>query len=1271
MTREWIEPIFDRTYGSVQDVQYNPDQENPKGAWNAVDLNRIEHNTAYCAEWMLEQKIVRTPPEISVREDGYWTSDMIPTKSEIDRILNNVRLLVELSSSNPAIADQLPNIYAATQINYVLANQIEFALDLMHDQPKLPLDYWTLKINYGIITQIVRDGGEVEIVSASEALVAEDEVVTILGTEYGDYAQFQDFKYWSGQADDIDLLENYQAKQTTFVMPYRDVEFTAVFETHIPRTLTLTNGYISTKNDPTAESGPTTGTYLAGDQVMIIANRAASGKAFYEWTGTEEALDQIVGVTSDEDPSTAILTMPDCDVTLEPFYINAGQHSVTVTNGTGGGWYNYKDYVSISASVPDHYGFDNWSGNTSYLSDIYSSYQSFRMGDENISFRAHYSYRYSYNDVQVIDGLITVNGSNVSQASGLKQTTSYTLVPTPPDETQGLYYWEIEGLGSVNTDAAGNCGNTFTVGDGNAIITGHYSILRTLTVINLGNNGETTTYSVAQGRKQRLTTASTVGNYKFNGWYEDNTRISTSTTYDVAMDEEDRTIEAKYDYYPTYTVTLVNRNNGGTTTTSQVLSGNYWSSSTTEEVGDYLLVGWNKNGTQVSTSTSYGFYVSGDTTIEVVYREKETYYLTVNNGSGSGYYKERESVSITANDGDFSHWTYSSLYSISSTTSKTTTVKLGRANGTITANYNMRAITVVTNSGTSTYDIRDGDSRNINSGTAPDTYEFSQWEVTSGDATLANAYASSTRVYAHSEDSTVTALYTPIPYFTVTMENGYIQNADGNWVESATLLRDSTNAIQMKPAPTGYQFLQWEIYVDGVLQTGEDANDVYEPLAETTRLRKLLRNVTLKATYYIPDPTVTYTLTIERKDGSVDQRDYPAGTDITIRASYPDEGMEFYKWTGDTAYVAGGIYKSESYVRMPAQNISIKENYVPEGYIPVYDLVMTNIYGECCYTTEYTDSETGETTVTENWVTRHEYEEGTEVKIRTTSIPNEYYFSAWTAKNHDTEEDARAVIEDLNEETTTLTMPGYDLDVEPSIGLKETYKLTVNNGGTSGFYYEGARADIYFNMEDTNNIHYEFIRWTGSTITELELYEGGMFNVTTPGDSNNPQYIKMPAKATEVTGTYKTKYRLTVNGGIIDKEEANQGYYETGITLTITADEAPTGMKFQYWEGDTDVLSSKYDATPTVTTITGTTTLTAVYSTDTNRNSIGYVESSLKDTSTIDNTSINIISGEIEIGFIITDSIGHIYIVTSIDSEANTSTIYRMTKTVQGGNVYG
>ena len=1270
MTKTWIPAIYDRTYGNVQDVALNPDQENPKGCWNAVDLNRIENNIAYCAEYMYEQKIVHTPITIVGPSFEEWTGDMIPTKSEIDRILNNTRLLVELSRSNPAIANELPTIYAATQINYILANDIEYALELMHTQPKLPLEYFEVTLNAGIILRVVKADGSTEEIGSNTALVAEDEVVTIRGVEYGEYSQYQTFTYWSGRAEDIGLLDNYEAQQTSFVMPYRAVELTANFETNIPRTLTLTNGYISIHKDPTAESGPSTGTYLAGDEIMIIANVAPSEKAFYEWTGTAEALKNIVGVTSDEDPSTAILTMPDCDVTLEPHYINAGQHRVTVTNGTGGGLYNYKDRVSISANVPSHYGFDSWSGDTSYLSDIYSAYQSFEMSDVNISFRANYSYRYSYNDVQVIDGLIRVNGQDVSEATGLRQSSSYTLVPTPPDASQGIDYWSIEGLGSASL-------TTFTVGDGNAIITGHYAPLQTLTVINRNNTGGTEAYSIVQGHTQTLTTNSTVGNYKFNGWYEGSTRLSTSTSYTVTMGTSNKTVEARYDYYETYTVTLVNRNNGGQTTTSQVLSGNYWSSSTNEEVGDYLFVRWLKDGVQVSTSTSYGFYVSANTTITCEYRPKETYHLTVNNGSGSGDYKERQAISITADEGDFSHWTYSNLYSIGSTTSRTTTVRLGRANGTVTANYNMRAITVVKNSGTTTTNVIEGNSLNIDSGTAPATYEFNHWEVTTGDATIANQYSSSTRVTAHSEDSTITAIYTPIPYFTVTMVDGYIWNGT-DWVTSATLLRNSTNAIKMKPAPTGHQFLQWEVYENGILQT--DANDVYSPLAETTQLRNLLRNITIKATYYIPDPTVTYTLSIERKDGTIEQRNYAVGVDVPIRASFPDQGMEFYKWTGDTAYVSGGIYESESAVRMPAQNTQIKENYVPEGYIPEYEVVMYNQYGKCRYTTETEDPDTHEIITTEHWVTRHSYPEGTEVMIKAEGWDAEYKFNYWKAYKRVLEqngEEVPEIIDDLYSTETTIIVPPYDVNIDPGIALKDTYKVLVNGGGTSGDYYEGKRVDIYFGMEDpTDNIRYQFKRWVKGATSEielynLELYDGGMFNVLTSGTPAVPQYIKMPAKRVELTATYDTLYKLHITNGTINTTSTSTEYYVPNTTVNITADPAPTGMRFQYWEGDTDHLGSKYDPTTTVTTVTGTTTLTAVYSTDSERNSVGYTTNDLKNTTTISNKDITVISGEIEVGFVFTDSNGHIYVITSIDSSTDISTVYRLTKIVQGGNIYG
>ena len=1215
MTRTWITPIYDRTYADVQAVQYNPDQTNPKGCWNATDLNRIEKNTAYCAEWIYEQRIVSTPPDITVRENNYWQQNMIPSKTEIDRICNNVRLLVELSSTNPAIANQLPTIYASTQPNYVLANQIEFALDLMHNQPRLPLDYFRVSITHGVVKSVLRDDGTLEIINSNEALVAEDEIVTIRGVEYGEDAQYQMFNYWSGQAADLALLDNYQSQETTFEMPWgRAIEFTANFETHIPRTLTITNGYISPTKNPRDESGPTTGTYYAGDEIMIIANIAASGKAFYEWTGTEAALDHITGVTNAEDPSTCILTMPDCDVNLAPHYINAGQHSVTVNGGSGGGWYNYKDYVFISANTPSHYAFSHWSGATSYLRDIYSASQSFQMSDVNISFTANFVYVYSYNDLQIIDGLIRINGNDVAQASNIRQGTSQTLVPTPPDNTQGIDYWSIEGYGDIETDYLGNQTNTFVVGDGNAIITGHYAPLRALTVLNINNNGGTSTSNIVQGRKTRITTNEIVGDYIFQNWTSGSTVVSTGyrdgsiMRYDLTMPSNDMTITTNYRLRNQVTVTI-----------------NY--------------------GTHTETVTM----------------------------------QERASRSITADTAPtgqhFLRWDYSGLYSVNDRYASTTSFVTNSGNGTITAiyenDYNYHTLTV--NDGTGSGTVREGDGQIIDATQAPATYEFDYWEINSGNGTIDNVYAKRTTFRMNTTDAEVTAHYKPIPYFTITMEDGYIWDGS-DWVTSATLLRNSTNSIKMKPAPTGKQFLQWEVYVNGVLQT--DANDVYEPLAEQTRLRDLLRDATLKATYYTPDTGVTYTLTITRKDGSTTYYEKPAGTDVTIHASSPDTGMEFYKWTGDTAYIVGGVTNPDPYVHMPAQNIQLRETYLPEGTTPEFKIEMTNIYGQCCYETEYTDPQTEETTVTEHWVSVYEhYKEGDIVKIRATGFSNEYYFNGWNAYDHDTEADMRSVITALNANPTTLTMPACDLDIDPTITARQSYTLKLNDGLTGGTpgqsqadYRENARADVYFAKTNTNDIHYEFTRWTGSTVSQIELYDGGMFDVRTPGTANTPQFIKMPGQNTEITATYKTKYKLTLVGGTIDATSLTEGFYENGTIVAISANTASSGMRFQYWSGDTNGVANIYDPTTTVT-ISGVTGLTAVYSTDSERNGIGHVASSLKASSTVDPSLVTIISGSIEPGFIITDSNGHVYVVTNVSAQE--ATIYRMTKIVEGGNIYG
>lgn len=1250
MVTEWIPTITDRDYGDIQLVQGDPTLLNAKGCYNAVDLNRIENDTAYVAEYMLEQKIIRVAPQINCKTN--WTGNDVPTTTDMRRIIHNVMTLIELS--NPMITDQLPQLKISSQINYILANQIELALDIMHTQPPLPIDYFVLTLHDGMITTIDRLDGTTETINASQAYIAEDEVAHIVAVPSEPDAQYKIFTAWSGNQDDLQyVLPNINTSPATFTGQYHNVELTANFRTSYPRRLTLTNAYISLNGDDTAESGPSTGIYYAGDRIMLIANRAATGKAFHHWEGTKAALENIS--TADLDPSTVWLAMPDCDVNLNPFYINAGQHTVTVTNGSGSGNYDYGEDVYISANVPDHYGFDNWSLDTNYLEDIYSSSQSFKMPDENISFRANYSYRYSYNNVQVLNGKIRVNNQDVTSAQGLRQSSSYTLVPTPPDNSQGIDYWSVEGLGSIGSDGIGNQNNTFTVGDGNAVITGHYAPFISLTIQNVNNTDTSNTVQVVRNHYYRVTTNSVVGSYKFVGWYEGSTRLSTSTTYTFNVGTSNRVVEARYEYYETYTVTLINRNNGGQTTTSQVLSGNYWSSSTNEEVGDYLLVGWNKDGTQVSTSTSYGFYVSRNTTIEVVYRQKETYHLTVNNGSGSGDYKERQAVSITADSGDFSHWTYSNLYSIGSITSRTTTVKLGRGNGTVTANYNYRAITVITNSGTNTYNVIDGNSMNISSSPAPSGYEFDRWVIDNGDATLGNALSSNTTVYAHSQDSTVRATYKLIPSFTVTVQNGYIQ-INGEWVTSGVVLRNSQPAIQMKPAPEGYKFLQWEVLVG-------DNNDVYQPFAETTYLRNVTHDITVRATYYIPDPEVTYTLTINRIDGTIDQSQHPAGEHIDIYCTTPPEGLKFYRWLGDYQYLMvdvprqryyGGTYEIPQIVNMPARNITISEDeYKPLDWVTTYHLYMfpTNIAQ--CLISRTEDPDTHE--ITEVWATDGEYEEGTEVEIKVNYVPEDSYFSEWIGAT-----DAEtALVTEVHEPVSSIVMSDFDVNMTAQTQLKQTYTFTINNGAISGQYYKDKKVSVYYVDPVVTGEQHVFTRWTGD-VAYISLFDGGVFDVTQP----LLQEVRMPERTITLTANYTTGYKLTVNSGTITEQGE---YFVPNTTLHITANTVQ-GKNFVKWVGDTSGIGSIYDPTTTITTTNSPKTLTATYVNETDRNNIGYGLISFKASDIINITDITIISGTIGIGFIITDSLGHLYVVTDVNQ--TTVTVSRMTKIQKGGDVY-
>nr|DAY48144.1 MAG TPA: hypothetical protein [Caudoviricetes sp.] len=1236
-TVEWIEPIYNRSYGDIQAVTDDPYLENAIGAYNAVDINRIENDTQYVMEYMLDRRIIRSVPEGFSTSRG-WEHDDIVTKTDVSRIIGNVIILMELS--NPEIQGDLEPLSPSAQITYRVANAIEKNLEIMKNQPDLPVQRFWLELEHGIIQEYNTNAG----------WIAENEVVTIRGVPYGEYAQFMNFTGWSGSAEDLLCLANPLAQTTTLTMPFRNVSLTATFETRIPRTLILNSGHIC-ESGIVGPTGPSQITCYAGDRLLIVAEVAASGKAFWNWTGTQEAIDNLTG---GEEPSSSWLVMPDCDVELTAHYINAGEHSVTIYQPTGNevNWYDYDEYVSIyPASRGNKWVFDYWSGSTQYLEDIHDSGASFKMPDVNLTFTPHYRYNYSYNTVRVTNG--TVDGQ--TEITGAMETSNHTITAGPAPEGQGFYNWTLEGVGSFANQ--GDSPTTFTVGDGNAILTATYKNLHRLTVTNLDNSGSPTIYDVVEGKTKTLSTNSRVGDYKFNGWYEGETRLSTLTSYTITMGTGDRTIEARYDYTPTYTVTLVNRNNGGATTTYSVFSGDYWNSSTTEEVGDYLFVRWLKDNSQVSTSLSYGFYVYGDTTITVEYRPKETYHLTVNNGSGSGDYKERQSVTITADEGDFSDWSYSGLYNIGSTTSRTTTVKLGRGDGTVTANYNLRSIQVITNSGTNNYSIRQGNTQNINANPAPSTYEFDQWEVVSGDATFGNYLSASTYVRAGSENSVVRATYKPIPYFTITVQNGYVQDGQ-NWVTSGTFLRNSNVPIKMIEAPEGYQFLQWEI-----LQGNQNA--VYQPRAETTYVQNLLENVIVRATYYIPDPEIQYTLTITRKDGSVETSQHSVGERVTIYADFPDEGYEFRRWTGDTQYV-NDRYSETAIVNMPARNIELAMQYKQEGATEKFHVVLRN--GELLVSSEE-DPETHETI--ETWSDNGEFEEGSVVPIRAINIPHGYSFYRWW--NPDDDGKSMSTVTELENPNTTLTVEDFDITLERAISENDKYTLTLRDGQRGGTYYENDEVPLYFSKTDTDTIHYNWKRWMGPDINwaianlRVKTQSGTKaFDPFDDGDyGDDAQIILMPTRHLELWATYDEAYRLRLINGTADG--SSEVFNPEDTEITIVANPAPQGKVFWKWSGDTDYVEAIFDSTTKVYMPATPINLTALYEDASDPSDIGYTSEDLYGETQVDTSDITVISGTIGFGFILTDVKGHMYMVSELVDQ--TATIVRLTQKQSGGDV--
>lgn len=143
---------------------------------------------------------------------------------------------------------------------------------------------------------------------------------------------------------------------------------------------------ITTTRSLAVTSGTGSGSYAAGSTVFISAGPAPSGQVFDAWMGDTSYL---LSPTS----SSTQLTMPDKDIALAATYKTAspGSYPLTVTSGTGSGTYAQGVTVSISANTPPQSKvFDKWTGDITYLSNIYASSFTLVMPNTSISITATY-----------------------------------------------------------------------------------------------------------------------------------------------------------------------------------------------------------------------------------------------------------------------------------------------------------------------------------------------------------------------------------------------------------------------------------------------------------------------------------------------------------------------------------------------------------------------------------------------------------------------------------------------------------------------------------------------------------------------------------------------------------------------------------------------------------------------------------------------------------------------------------------------------------------
>ncbi|HET7238072.1 MAG TPA: fibronectin type III domain-containing protein [Terrimicrobiaceae bacterium] len=216
------------------------------------------------------------------------------------------------------------------------------------------------------------------------------------------------------------------------------------------------------------------------------------------------------------------------------------------------------------------------------------------------------------------------------------------------------------------------------------------------------------------------------------------------------------------------------------------------------------------------------------------------------------------------------------------------------------------ARTLTVNNGTGGGSYVAGTIVKVQANAAPTGKQFAGW--TDDWQILSNPFIETTTATMPSLDVTVTANYSPLPTYTLAVNNG---SGGGSYLAGTEV------SITANAAPSGQQFSNWS----GSIRPAD-------PLSPTTTVTMLSVDAEISANY---SPLPTYTLTVNSGTGS---GSYPAGTEVTVTANAAPSGQQFAAWTGNVSF-ANAASPTTTLI-MPSNSATVSATYKVSDRIRYY-----------------------------------------------------------------------------------------------------------------------------------------------------------------------------------------------------------------------------------------------------------------------------------------------------------------------------------------------